>query len=81
MPLYVVSVTLKKGYEMNTKPQDPRFDQLELAKQELRQEQQKYPQDELMTHDGLWDDIEQVWYDLIDDYDVSDLNAWGVQPT
>lgn len=66
--------------EMNTKPKDPRFNQLEQAKRELRQEQLKYPQDEELTHDGYWDDIEQIWYDLIDDYDQEDLKSWGISP-
>jgi hypothetical protein len=65
---------------MKTKPRDPRFKQLEQAKQELQEQQRKDPNDELTQHDGYWDEIEVLWYDLIDDYDTEDLKNWGVAP-
>ena len=66
---------------MKPMPKDPRFNELEQAKRDLSVEQHKYPQDEELTHDGCWDEIETIWYDLIDDYDQEDLKRWGIQPT
>jgi hypothetical protein len=47
---------------------------LETAKQELAQSRDD---DE---RDANWDVVEQLWYELIDDYDEEDLQRWGISP-
>jgi hypothetical protein len=52
----------------------PRIRELETAKQELAQSRDD---DE---RDANWDVVEQLWYELIDDYDEEDLQRWGISP-
>lgn len=65
---------------MKPLPQDPRFEQLAQAKQELQAHQLKDPQDDGCQMDGYWDEIEAIWYELTDDYDTEDLKNWGISP-
>ena len=65
---------------MTEKPQDPRFEELAQAKRELQEHQARDPQDEQCQMDGYWDEVEQLWYELIDDYDTEDLKTWGISP-
>jgi hypothetical protein len=52
----------------------PRIRDLETAKQKLAQSRDD---DE---RDANWDVVEQLWYELIDDYDQEDLKRWGISP-
>jgi hypothetical protein len=52
----------------------PRIRELETAKLELAQ---STTDDE---RDANWDVVEQLWYQLIDDYDEEDLARWGISP-
>lgn len=53
---------------------DPRFYEFEQAKG-VRDSTQS---DE--ERDGAWDEIEVLWYELIDDYDEDELRRWGIDP-
>ena len=65
---------------MTERPQDPLFEQLAKAKQELIEMQKQYPVDDDGVLDGYWDEIERIWYEIIDHYDTADLERWGISP-
>ena len=65
---------------MTERPQDPLFEQLVKAKQELAEMQKLYPVDDDGVLDGYWDEIECIWYEIIDNYDTADLKRWGISP-
>jgi len=66
---------------MTERPQDPLFEQLAKAKEELIEMQKQYPtDDDDGVLDGYWDEIERIWYEIMDNYDAADLERWGISP-